>query len=85
MLSGRSLRRADHSYRGVLPTVVRRCVWSRNRKNEEDMARVGAAAPQETNGARSFLSKEMLGRIIQHKYLSFEVKNNRTVQYESIN
>ena len=26
----RSLRRADHSSRGVLPTVVRRCVWSRN-------------------------------------------------------
>jgi hypothetical protein len=24
-----SLRRADHSSRGVLPTVVRRCVWSR--------------------------------------------------------
>jgi hypothetical protein len=26
----RSLRRADHSSRGVLPTVLRRCVWSRN-------------------------------------------------------
>jgi len=25
----RSLRRADHSSRGVLPTVLRRCVWSR--------------------------------------------------------
>jgi hypothetical protein len=25
----RSLRRADHSSRGILPTVVRRCVWSR--------------------------------------------------------
>ena len=30
-----SKRRADHSSRGVLPTVVRRCVWSRNLKNEE--------------------------------------------------
>jgi len=30
----RSLQRADHSYRGVLPTVVCR-VWSRNPKNEE--------------------------------------------------
>jgi hypothetical protein len=29
----RSLRRADHSSRGVLPTVLRRCVWSRNIKN----------------------------------------------------
>jgi hypothetical protein len=31
----RSLLRADHSSRGVLPTVVRRCVWSRNLVNEE--------------------------------------------------
>jgi len=37
----RPLRRADHSSRGVLPTVVRRCVWSRNFMNEEAMARVG--------------------------------------------
>ena len=29
----RSLRRADHSSRGALPTVVLRCVWSRNIKN----------------------------------------------------
>jgi len=29
----RSPRRADHSSRGVLPTVVHRCVWSRNIKN----------------------------------------------------
>ena len=29
----RSLRRADHLSRGVLPTVLRRCVWSRNIKN----------------------------------------------------
>ena len=29
----RSLRQADHSSRGVLPTVVCRCVWSRNIKN----------------------------------------------------
>jgi len=35
------MRRADHSSRGVLPNVVRRCVWSRNLKNEEAMARVG--------------------------------------------
>jgi len=37
----RSLRRADHSSRGVLPTVMRRCVWSRNLKNEEAVARDG--------------------------------------------
>ena len=29
----RSLRRADHSSRGVIPTLLRRCVWSRNIKN----------------------------------------------------
>ena len=34
----RSLRRADHSSRGLLPTVVRRCVWSRNLVNEETLA-----------------------------------------------
>jgi hypothetical protein len=28
-----SLRRADHSFRGVLSTVVRRCVWSRKLVN----------------------------------------------------
>jgi hypothetical protein len=32
---------ADHSSRGVLPTVVRRCVWSRNLKNEEALAHWG--------------------------------------------
>jgi hypothetical protein len=29
----RSLRRTDHSSRGVLPSVVCRCVWSRNLRN----------------------------------------------------
>jgi hypothetical protein len=37
----RSLRRADHSSREVLPTVMHRCVWSWNLKNEEAMARTG--------------------------------------------
>ena len=32
---------SDHSSIGVLPTVMHRCVWSRNFKNEEAMARVG--------------------------------------------
>jgi len=34
-----SLRRANNSSRGVLPTVARRCVWSRNLENEEVKAR----------------------------------------------
>ena len=41
-ISSLSLRRADHSSRGFLPTVVRRCVWSRNLKNEEAVTRVGS-------------------------------------------
>ena len=36
-----SLRWADHSSRGVLPTVVCRCVWSRNFMNEEALTRWG--------------------------------------------
>ena len=32
------LRRADHSSRGVLPTVVRRCVWSGSLVKEEALA-----------------------------------------------
>jgi hypothetical protein len=34
----RSLQRADHSSRGVLRTVVRRCVRSRNLVKEEALA-----------------------------------------------
>jgi hypothetical protein len=37
-----SLRRADHSSRGVLPSVACCCVWSRNLKNQEAMADVGS-------------------------------------------
>jgi hypothetical protein len=37
----RSLRRADHSSRGVLPAVVPRCVWSRDLVNEEAVAHWG--------------------------------------------
>ena len=41
----RSLRRADHSSRGVLPTVGRHRVWSRNLVNEK--------APSPTGGWRA--------------------------------
>jgi hypothetical protein len=48
VLSGKgSLRQADHSSRGGLPTVVRHWVGSRNLKNEEAMARTG---PQHHRG-----------------------------------
>jgi hypothetical protein len=42
----RSLRRSDHSSRGVLPTMLRRCVWSRNLVNEEALAHLQAVAPK---------------------------------------
>jgi hypothetical protein len=34
-------RKADHSSKGVLPTVLRRCVWYRNLKNEKALVRDG--------------------------------------------
>jgi hypothetical protein len=45
----RSLRRADHSSRGVLPIVSRRCVWSRNLVNEEAIARAGLQSQRKEN------------------------------------
>jgi hypothetical protein len=41
-----SLRRIDHSSRGVLSTVARRCVWSRNLENEEAKPRYWAVKIQ---------------------------------------
>ena len=41
VVTQRSLWRADHSSRGVLPSVVWHCVWSRNLANEEAMAHWG--------------------------------------------
>ena len=48
----RSLRRADPSSRGVLPTVVRRRMWSRNLVNEEAMAYWGLLRQKQTNTQR---------------------------------
>jgi hypothetical protein len=41
VVTQRSLRRADPSFRAVLPTVVCHCVWRGNFKNEAAMARAG--------------------------------------------
>ena len=46
----RSHRRADHTSRGVLPTVMCRCVLFRNLKNEEAMTRIG---PQRHRGKKN--------------------------------
>jgi len=40
------MRRIDHSSRGVLPPVARRCVLSRNLDNEEAKARYRAVEIQ---------------------------------------
>ena len=37
----RSLRWADNSSRGILPTVIRRCVWSKYLVNEDAVAQWG--------------------------------------------
>jgi len=42
----RSLRSADYSSGGVVPTVVHRCVWYRNLVNEEALVYWGAVAPK---------------------------------------
>jgi hypothetical protein len=46
------MRRADHSPRGVLPTVARRCVLSRNLVNEEAIARAGLHSQRERERER---------------------------------
>jgi len=48
----RPVRRADHSSRGLLPTVVRRCVGSRNLVNEEAMTHWGAVAQKKMMSRR---------------------------------
>ena len=50
---------------GVLPTVVRRCVWSRNLKNEEAMTRVGSQrhSKKRNSSIYSFLISRLLERV----------------------
>ena len=54
---------ADRQYRGVLPPVMRRCVWSRNLKNEEVMAHVG---PQRHLKKKSINIFDFVQRIPTH-------------------
>ena len=53
----RSLRRADHSSRGTLPTVVPPSVWSSNLTNEKAIAALGLRAKKNLLGSTSFLAK----------------------------
>ena len=45
----------------VLPTVVRRCVWSRNLKNEEAMTRVGSQRHRKKSGICNYIAYFLLG------------------------
>jgi hypothetical protein len=76
-----SLRRADHSSRGVLPTVVRRCVWSRNIKNEKAMTRVGSQRKKKKNCyLHSFFSEKLnfSGMLVKIKFEFSRHQNSRT-------
>jgi len=64
-----SLRRADHSSRGVLPTVVRRCVWSRDLVKEEALVNWGLSRPKQTNSCHFKLPK--LNLIKTHRVISW--------------
>ena len=61
VFSYRSLWRADHSSRGVLPTVVLCCVWSRDLVNEAAMDHFGGgvaiAYKKQTNKCKPLSSK----------------------------
>jgi len=57
-----SLRRADHSSRGVLPTVVHRCVWSRNLESREALAYSGLSR-QKQNKSTLKVSELMTNRL----------------------
>jgi len=81
VLSGRGpLRRADHSSRGLLPSLVRRCVWSRIHVNEEALAQWGLMRPKKgvsrslfyivASGSLLFLGKFFSGKRWIHSLYS---------------
>ena len=84
----RSLRRAHHASRGVIPTVMRRCIWSRNLKNEEALAFVGpqrhththtnllvSASSHKVRIENAFLSKLGISNIFQRLTTGWTVRN----------
>jgi hypothetical protein len=73
--SKRSLQRADHSSRGVLPTVLRRCVWSRNFVNEEALAHWGLLCQKERKKERNFKL-----RILYAIWLICECQTDATIR-----
>jgi len=67
---------ADHSSRGVLPTVVRRCVWSRNLVNEEALAHGGCRAKKKK---KYILSPQVFERYSARKFHDKPSGGSRTV------
>jgi hypothetical protein len=78
-----SLRRADHSSRGVLLTVARRFVWSRNLVNEEVNSPRWAAKP-EREKERSILVYVYKGCVIESDDFK-KVINSKRFQLFSFN
>jgi len=72
----RSLRRADKSFRGVLPNVVRRCVWynGRNLAKWEGPGLLGAVAPKPEQNWLPFMyvsSCSPLSAFVYHEWLFY--------------
>jgi len=63
-----SLRRANHSFRGVLPNAMRRCVWSRVLVNEA-MAQWGAVASKERK-KKVYLTTIIVGALVSYCHWS---------------
>jgi len=71
----RFLRGVDHSSRGVLPTVMRHCVRSRNFVNEEAMTHCGLVALKETKetdktDTTNYCMKEKMAQTLNNQWAS---------------
>jgi hypothetical protein len=77
VLSGRGL--CDGliaSSRGVLPTVARHCVWSRNLENEEAKARYRAVTPRKQTNKYLFRTADIILRFLRILNVIFPLIKN---------
>jgi len=70
-----SLVQANHSSRGVVPSVMRRCVWSRNLVNEEALAHWGLSC-QKKNSEIIRILQELNARYVTRKQHQFQMYRN---------
>jgi len=86
------VRWADHSSRGVLPTVMRRWVWCRNLKNEEAMTRVVSQRHKKKHAAQIVIGAfcwlkyglhQQLQGICEKSLVSGKVQNSDIWSYQS--